>query len=203
MIRACLPAVILLATAALAALPQIARAQVYRCTAPDGTSIYTDRECSELGAMERLPRDGERGREGSQRRHAYRGGCARSIHQLIREMTAAIDARDVNRLAGVYHWPGMSNRAGYSLMDRLDRIVQDPVLDIVAVRAAEPVVATQRPGLSATFASTVPRPRVTPPEPARGPPVALRVHQSVGQGAAPSRTIFSLRQHLGCWWVSL
>src|SRR5690554_3616665 len=112
MIPACLPVAVLLAAAALA-LPQAARAQVYRCTAPDGTSIYTDRECSELGAVERLPRD----RGSSPTKLRYRGGCARSIHQLIREMTAAIDSRDVNRLAAVYHWPGISHRTGYRLMD--------------------------------------------------------------------------------------
>ena len=198
MIPACLPVAVLLAAAALA-LPQAARAQVNRCTAADGTSIYTDRECSALGAVERLPRD----RGSSPAKLRYRGGCARSIHQLIREMTAAIDSRDVNRLAAVYHWPGISHNTGYRLMDRLDRITQDPVLDIVAVRPAQPVRATQRPGLSATFASTLQRSQAAAREPSRGPPVALRVHQSVGQGAAPSRTMFTLRQHLGCWWVTL
>lgn len=199
MIRACLPVAVVLAAAALAALPHALRAQVNRCTAPDGTSIYTDRDCSALGAVERLPRD----REASAQRRAWRGGCPRSIHALIREMTAAIDARDVNRLAGVYHWPGISSRASHGLMDRLDRVVQDPVLDIVAVRAAEPVVATQRPGLSATFASTLQTtPPAAPPPRTPGPPVALRVHQAVGQGAAPSRTMFGLRQNLGCWWIT-
>lgn len=200
MIRACLPALAALAAAALVAPPQAARAQVNRCTAPDGTSIYTDRECSALGAVERLPRDEERT---GQRTHAYRGGCPRSVHALIREMTAAIDASDVNRLAAVYHWPGISHRAGHSLMDQLDRIARQPVLDIVAVRAAQPVVAAHSPGISATFASTFPTAAAAKPAPARSPPVALRVHQSVGDGAAPSRTMFGLRQNLGCWWITL
>ena len=197
MIRVCLPALLLLSVAALA-LPQRAQAQINRCTAPDGTSIYTDRDCRQVGAVERLPRD--RAAAASQNR--YRG-CPRSIHQLIQEMTAAIDAGDVNRLAGVYHWPGTSTRGGHGLMDQLDRIVRNPVVDIVAVRAARPVVAASQPGISATFASTL-QVRAAAPAPAvRAPPVALRVHQVAGDSSAPLRTTFTLRQHLDCWWVSL
>ena len=195
MIRACLPALLLLAIALLA-LPRLALAQINRCTAPDGTSIYTDRDCSQMGAVERLPRD-----RSAASRNRYRG-CARSIHQLIREMTAAIDSRDVNRLAGVYHWPGISSRGGHGVMDQLDRIVRNPVLDIVAVRAATPVVAARQPGISATFASTL-QVRETPAPAVRAPPVALRVHQHAGDGSAPLRTTFTLRQHLDCWWVTL
>ena len=196
MIRACLPALLLLTVAALA-LPQRAQAQINRCTAPDGTSIYTDRDCRQVGAVERLPRD-----RAAASRNRYRG-CARSIHQLIQEMTAAIDAGDVNRLAGVYHWPGTSTRGGQGLMDQLDRIVRNPVVDIVAVRAARPVVAASQPGISATFASTLQVRSAAPAPAVRAPPVALRVHQLAGDGSAPTRTTFSLRQHLDCWWVSL
>lgn len=184
-----------------------AQAQINRCTAPDGTSIYTDRECSALGAVERLPQDRFTD-SGSVRRRAapaYRGGCARSIHELIQQLTLAIDAGDVNRLAGLYHWPGTSYSAGQRLMDQLERVARSPVVDIVAERAATPVVATQERGISSTFASTLQASRPTSAAPAapRSPPVALRVHQSAGTGAAPSRTRFALRQHLDCWWVSL
>src|SRR5690606_13809203 len=187
-----------------------AQAEINRCTAPDGTSIYTDRECSALGAVDRLPQDrsaggsgGNRSR-GNLRRNPYQGGCARSIHQLIQRMTVAIDAGDVNELAALYHWSGISYGHGQRLMDELDRIARSSVVDIVAERAATPVTASQQPGISASFASTpgAPRPRAPAPA-ARSPPVALRVHQSAGTGAAPSRTRFALRQNLGCWWVSL
>ncbi|MGY0634027.1 DUF4124 domain-containing protein [Luteimonas sp. A478] len=197
MIRACLPTLLLFAIATLA-LPRPAQAQINRCTAPDGTSIYTDRDCSQMGAVERLPRD----RTAAASQNRYRG-CARSIHQLIREMTAAIDAGDVNRLAGVYHWPGTSTRGGHGLMDRLDRIVRNPVVDIVAIRAARPVVAAQQPGISATFASTLQVRNAAPAPAVRAPPVALRVHQLAGDSSVPLRTTFTLRQHLDCWWVSL
>ena len=211
MIRAFL---LVVATGALAAMLPVqatAQAEINRCTAPDGTSIYTDRECSALGAVDRLPQDrsvgGSRGTGrsgGAMRRNPYQGGCARSIHQLIQRMTVAIDAGDVNELAALYHWSGISYGHGQRLMDELDRIARSPVVDIVAERAAMPVTASQQPGISASFASTLQASRAQPAATApRSPPVALRVHQSAGTGAAPSRTRFALRQNLGCWWVSL
>lgn len=207
MIRALLPAVLLGVLAASLSHSAPAQAEINRCTAPDGTSIYTDRECSALGAVERLP--SERAEPGSgisrPRLPAYRGGCARSVHQLIQQMTMAIDAGDVNRLAALYHWPGTSYSHGQRLMDQLQRVARAPVVDIVAERAATPVVATQERGISSTFASTlqISRNSRAAPGASRSPPVALRVHQSAGTGAAPSRTRFALHQHLGCWWVSL
>lgn len=193
MIRTCLPVLMLLAAIALTQSPA-AQAQVNRCTAADGTSVYTDRDCSALGAVERLPRD----RGPAAQRSAYRGGCAHSVQQLVHELTAAIDARDVNRLAALYHWPGMSGRSGRSVMDRLDHIARHPVLDIVALASPGPVVADPQPQMVASLPAASAAPTRD-----RGPPVALRVHQAAGDGTAPSRTVFSLRQHLDCWWIAL
>ncbi|MEZ0470939.1 hypothetical protein [Luteimonas salinilitoris] len=194
MIRRTLPCVIALglATAGFTTF-SAAQAQINRCTTPDGGTIYTDRRCSDLGAVERTPRNAA-----AQASQAYRGGCARNLHDLIHEMTIAIDNRDVNRLAGVYHWAGMSNGAGYRTMDRLDRIAQQPLVDIVALRPATPVVVTEHAGISASVTSGDGFRAATSRR-----PVALRVEQTVGASVAPMRTIFGLRRHLDCWWVSL
>jgi hypothetical protein len=37
----------------------------------------------------------------------------------------------------------------------------------------------------------------------RTPPVALRVEQTLANGSTPSHTVFGLRRHFDCWWVSL
>lgn len=193
MIRGILPCVLALglATAGLTG-SSAAQAQINRCTTPDGGTIYTDRKCSDLGAVERAPRT-----TAAQAAQAYRGGCARNLHDLIHEMTTAIDSRDVNRLAGVYHWSGMSNGNGYRLMNRLDAIVQQPLVDIVALRPATPVVVTERAGISATV---IPGDGMRVAADRR--PVALRVEQTAGGGVAPMRTVFGLRRHMDCWWIS-
>ncbi|ALN90034.1 hypothetical protein [Lysobacter gummosus] len=35
----------------------------------------------------------------------------------------------------------------------------------------------------------------------RRAPVALRLEQTLGNGITPSRTVFGLTRHFGCWWI--
>ena len=163
-------------------------AQVRRCTLPDGTTLYTDRTCAVLGAADRPPprtavdMGGVRG---------TRGGCARNLQDLVYEMTTAIDASDVNRLAGVYDWVGASSSSAAKLMDRLDLVTKRPLVDIVPVTASTPSSGSE------------PAPDLYPQTTVRRPPVALRVEQTLANGSTPSRTVFGLRRHLGCWWITL
>ncbi|WP_160279948.1 hypothetical protein [Novilysobacter arseniciresistens] len=127
-----IPVLLLLVLSAPAALP--ASAQVNTCQQADGTAVYTDRGCASIGAMAAAARVPSL----TGNRRAYRGGCARNLQDLMFEMSTAIDARDANRLANVYHWAGMSGRSGYSVMDRLDTVVRRPLVDIVPVMPARP-----------------------------------------------------------------
>jgi len=207
--------------AAAAWWPSHAAAQVRRCTAPDGSPVYTDRPCEYIGAVERLPRaqlaqSGARG---------YRGGCARTVRDLVYELTAAFDSQDANRLAGVVHWVGMSTRTAYSQMGRLDALTKRSLIDIVPVYPAmHVVVAENAPSASASDASfpfsleghgqDVPDAQASlPPREAveevypqatrNRPPIALRIEQTLANGSTPSRTVFGLQRHLGCWWIRL
>lgn len=163
-------------------------AQVHRCTLPDGTALYTDRACTSAGAVERVP--GASLGAGGVR--TYRGGCARNLQDLVYEMTTAIDANDVNRLAGVYDWVGASSSSAATLMDRLDLVAQRPLVDILPVTATTPGSATGDA-----------LPDLYPQTTVRRPPVALRVEQTLANGSTPSRTVFGLRRYLGCWWITL
>jgi hypothetical protein len=163
-------------------------AQVHRCTLPDGTALYTDRACATVGAADRVPRTGA----GTVGVRTYRGGCARNLQDLVYEMTTAIDASDVNRLAGVYDWVGASSSSAATLMDRLDLVAQRPLVDIVPVTAGTPAADRDDP-----MADLYPQTTV------RRPPVALRVEQTLANGSTPSRTVFGLRRYLGCWWITL
>jgi hypothetical protein len=187
---------LLAALAMAAALPAPAAAQIRRCTTPDGVAVYTDRSCESLGAVETRPATGLPGAAGLSR---YRGGCARSVHDLVFEVSAAIDARDTNRLARSYHWVGMSARSGHAVIDRLDAIAQRPLLDIAGLRPAQPVVAPTQPMplAGADGAAALP---ATPPTPRH--PVALRIDQVLADGVTPSSTTFGLRRHMDCWWIT-
>lgn len=185
---------LLLLVAALAWSP--AMAQVRRCVGPSGAVVFTDKECSDIGAQEQAARPAS---PAAGNRAAYRG-CARTVPDLMFEMTSAFDAHDPNRLAGVYHWTGMSGSSAYSILDRLDAMVQRPLVDLVPVMPAAPVgegAADVGDGATRVDGEYYPQSSVGKT------PVALRVEQTQANGITPSRTVFGLRKHLGCWWVQL
>lgn len=175
--------------------PGVVDAQVRRCTTVDGQTLYTDRRCEDLGATERLPRD----QAGRGQRLPYRGGCARQLQDLIFEITSAIDAQDGNRLASVYHWPGLSSRAGYAVVGRLEAIARRPLVDIRALQPALPAVEPGLDDANALLQDGDYYPRAA----AHRAPVGLRIEQTLSDGITPSRTTFGLRRHMGCWWVTL
>ena len=197
-----------LACALMTLWPDAAQAEVRRCETASGQTIFTDRKCTEVDAVERLPRAGSQTEAALHRA----GGCARTLQDLVFEMTTAIDGRDANRLAAVYHWPGTSAESGYQIWGRLDAIVNRPLVDIV------PVAPMRRPpqepapdvhasnGTSDDAAETARTdapvdPDLYPQTSIRRTPVALRVEQTLANGATPSRTVFGLTHYFGCWWI--
>lgn len=187
-----------------------------RCAGPGGNTIYTDRPCDSIGASERLPRGEIAGSHGLRR-----GGCARNLRDLVYEITAAIDNRDVNRLGAVYHWVGQGQESGYRVLDRLQAIVDRPLVDIVPLRAAlaeapampaaiappsiplVPAPVAPPPASGATLSSPTATAADAAPAPVRRTPVGLRLEQTLGKGSTPSRTVLGLRRHFDCWWVTL
>ena len=215
-------AVFLLLLAALAAWP--ASAQIRRCVAEDGSHVYTDRACKDIGASERAQRQASV-QSGSR---VIRRDCSRNLQDLLFELTSAIDNKDVNRLAGIYHWPGTSARSAYAIMGRLDAIVHRPLVDVTPLQpppplpppvapATDPLAwpgatrtgATRDPGASspaATGDEALPdavRAAAVRQQGARRAPTGLIVDQTVPNRITPLQTVFSLRRHLDCWWVSL
>lgn len=175
-----------------------ADAQIRRCTAPDGQVIFTDRACVDVGGTDRPAPSVPSPTYGGK---AWARGCSRNLRDLVFEVTAAIDSRDVNRLAAVYNWTGMSNRNGYAVLGRLDAIANRPLLDVSAVLPAPQLSVDADGGMTvsgAVNAGDYPGATVI-----RRTPVALRVEQTLANGSTPSRTTFGLRRHMGCWWIVL
>lgn len=196
----------LLLVSSLTLASPFAAAQVRRCTGADGATVFTDRQCADLGKVERVPHASAL--SGSR---AYRGGCARTVRDLVFEMTSAFDAHDANRLAGVYHWAGLAGDNAYAVLARLDALVQRPLVDIVPVMPSPPQEPLQVP-VDGFDAATVENGsggsaiaqtdgNYYPQASVRQTPVALRVEQTLVNGTTPSRTVFGLRKHFGCWWL--
>lgn len=157
-------------------------AQVRRCTMTDGTAVFTDRRCSDLGAQERRPTAAALPPVALKRA----GTCMRSVRELVFELTSAIDSHDANRLASLYHWTGMGTDQAYAVLQRLDAVAQRPLLEV-------------RPVYPRSAGSD--DPEFYPQTVVRQTPVALRLEQTLGRGITPSRTVFGLQQHFGCWWI--
>ncbi|MFT3897987.1 MAG: hypothetical protein QM719_09895 [Thermomonas sp.] len=179
-----------LAVALSASIPATqARAEVHRCTTPSGESVYTDKSCSAIGAIDRRPQ-ASAGPAGASR--LYRSSCSRTLQDLVYELTAAIDSRDVNRLAGIYDWNGMSTSTAYGVMDKLDAIARRPLVDVVPV-------APRVPDEDGTIIDG----EYYPQDAVRRAPVGLRLEQTLGNSATPSRTVLGIRKYMDCWWVRL
>ena len=171
-------------------------AQVHKCVMPDGKPLYTDQKCEALGASERPPErpaPGVKGNAAPSDARLYRGGCSRTLQDLVFEITTAIDAGDPNRLSNLYHWVNTPDDVANKVMDRLDAIAHRPLLDIAPVSAsvAEDTTITSTP-------ADVPRTTARRP-----PPVGLRLEQTLANGSTPSQTTFGLRRQFGCWWITL
>jgi len=173
-----------------------ARAQdpVQRCTTMTGGTVYTDKRCEDIGAMDRLPDPSSSGVRGGT--SLYRGTCSRTLSDLVSQITAAIDAHDVNRLAGIYQWSGISDASANRILDRLEAVVQRPLIDIVPIRPAAPVLAEDGSVIDANTDGYYPQ--TTPQR-----PVGLRLEQTLKNSATPSRTVFGLRRAYNCFWITL
>lgn len=161
----------------------------------DGDTVYTDKNCEDIGAMDRLPA----GTTGPSATGAlYRGGCSRTLSDLVAQVSMAITAGDVNRLAGVYHWSGVSDAAALRILDQLEAVTQRPLVDIVPVRPAPaPILdaegAVVDPNRGGYYPTTTRHTR----------PVGLRIVQTLKNGTTPSNTTFGLRRAYNCFWITL
>ena len=186
----------LFATACLQAPAAHAQQQgVQRCTTMSGETVYTDKRCEDVGAMDRLPSTTTTAATGA----LYRGGCSRTLSDLVMQVSSAIQSNDVNRLAGVYHWAGTSDAGALRILDRLDVVAQRPLVDIVPVRPAPaPVLDTEGQVVDANQDGYYPQTTTQ-----RQRPTGLRVVQTLKNSATPADTTFGLRRAYNCFWITL
>ena len=187
----------------------LAPALVERCAASDGTSIYTDKPCTLLGAQPAPLPGSLLARLASERhvaqlqgddpapvapgaavpppatRRSAAAGCARTPQQLAADLRGSLALGDVNRLAESYHWVGMSYRQGERTLDRLARLIGRQALD--SRYYAAQVASLSDAGL--------------PDADARGGDGGILQLVLAGRGA-PSVVEFAVHRYAGCYFVS-
>lgn len=174
--------------------PPAAAQEVQRCTTMSGETVYTDKRCEDIGAMDRLPQAPPAGATGAT--GLYRSTCSRTLSDLVYQITAAVDARDVNRLAGVYYWSGVSDSAANRILDQLETVVERPLVDIAPVHPSAPVTDSEGNIVDANADGYYPQTNTQRP-------VGLRLEQTLKNSATPARTVFGLRRAYKCFWITL
>jgi hypothetical protein len=169
------------------AWPALAGAAIHRCVGPDGGTIYTDRRCEDFNAIDRLPQAPPSAAASVPQ--VVQSDCARRTDTLLFDLRRAIESDDINGLAGLYHWPGVSGRGARGIMDRLERIASRP---LASVELSFPDVTPVRDD-PASF------PDGTPLE----DPLGVRIEQALpGEIVASFAEQLRLVRHAGCWWLS-
>lgn len=180
---------------------QAAPAQdVRRCERADGSVVFTDRRCADEESEQAPPKTATQTAglaAGPRTRLAVAPSCSRSPDELVYGVRTAIDMRDTNQLAEHYHWVDISDAQAEQLMDRLERIVNSPLMDIQLVYPdeAERPLAGQDEDVD-YGADVIPEVR------RRRAPYALKLLQFRSDaGSQTQSTLFRLRRHFDCWWM--
>jgi hypothetical protein len=194
--------VVLLLGLTLSSLPLLAQTDtsVRRCIGSDGGVIFTDQPCERLGAKASQPNESTADAPDAGTHPDLAAGastpfntgpvnqdCARTPEALVEALKAPLQQRDINALAGFYHWPGMGTGSARAVMDRLETLLAhaDGRLELVYPEAAFVVFNPEAfPGI--------------PPE----DPIALRVGMAP-DAFNPLAGEVDLRvvRASGCWWL--
>ncbi len=132
-----------------------APAQVQRCTAADGTVVFTDRDCTSVGAEDwrQAPATGEAttapANVGAQQ-------CPRSARDLAAQVSAAIQSNDGNHLSALYDWMGVAPSQQAAVFARLDALARRPLAGLEPILAEAAAPASSATGTLSPGAATTP-----------------------------------------------
>lgn len=199
MLRSCF-----LATLALLALAvPYTRAEglgIRRCTAPDGGTIYTDRDCASLNATDRMAPPSlakHRGHDSAVVNDkgvvsaGTRPECPPSPGALVRSLGSAWQSHDVNRVAGLVDWRGVGSGTAHRVLGRLRTALKEAPTDIALEAPPVYEFVPDPNGGPMTVAAT-----------ASAQPTNVRVDRVGDEGWGDS-VRFGLRRDLDCYWLDV
>ncbi len=124
-----------------------ADASVQKCMGKDGSVTYTDGACAASTSPVAMPAalaravatpddgafgydmDGSSGAPIGLGPRTKQAGCSRTPEQLQADLGFAFASRDINRIAGNYHWVGLNQRDARGILDRLESMARERVAE--------------------------------------------------------------------------
>jgi hypothetical protein len=186
------------------------RAQDFRrCVREDGTIVFTDHVCavqehektSQLTAIAPINNKNA----STKARVNLPPSCNTSPEELLYAVRSAINMNDVNQLAKQYHWPGVTDAQAEQLMNRLELVVNSPLIDIQLLYPTNAVSETLLTNTDVDFIKDgrdEPADTYSNSTPRLQAPYALRVLQYISNTNSQTQSsTFRLQRHFDCWWI--
>ncbi len=155
---------------------------VQRCVGPDGTAVFTDRSCAEMGATASMPPPPPAGSTASA--SSAPKSCARTSDELLVYLRMAVSSGDANRVAALFDWRGYSGNGSKYVMDRMESLVATPVISVEFVHSA----SLSEDELLAEEAKLL-------------PPDTIKVEHTSSNGVGSRTTLFNIGKSAGCYWI--
>lgn len=173
---------------ALLACAPLAHAQVYRCIGAHGEPVYSGQPCD--GTPVGAQRDAAAGQA-----RIFGNVCPATPEALRRAINDAFQDHDVNLMAGLILWRGVSQGSARATLRSLADWLDQPLAGIASVFAIVPPSTGYGPeppysaGAPAAVATSAP------------PPVPIGFQVSTGGGNGGTRD-FGITESGGCWWLT-
>lgn len=166
----------------------LAHAQIYRCVGVHGEPVFSGQPCG--GALIQSGRDAFTGQAG-----IFGDVCPATPGALRGAINDAFQAHDVNLLAGLILWRGVSQSSARATLRSLSDWLEQPLAGIATASATGPPYVESNP--VPAYTTNGPAVVVAPPPPSM--PIGFRI--STGGGNGSSR-YFGVTEFGGCWWLT-
>jgi hypothetical protein len=136
----------------LFALPASAQTAIHRCIGTDGRPVFTDQQCTALGATSVMPPATAPASTGSSAAPAGPSTgllCAKDLAGLREGIAQAFATRDANRIGGLILWSGYGSGGAVENIRSIENLVRQPLLSVEGSEATGLDAVTSGPGADA------------------------------------------------------
>ena len=164
---------------AMATAAQLQAQSIHRCIGRDGEPVFTAKPCADESLV-MAPALPGLAKPGGLSMHV----CPLSPQELRDRVAAALQERDVNKLAGLMLWNGDTQRGAEDVLRRLAFLVRQPINGLAFAPALVNVPNSASVPAPASIADV------------SNGPLQLNITAEDGSNAA-----FALSDSGGCWWL--